>query len=136
MSIALPSFDLPLDLSSAGSLSTVDDASTSIDSLKLALNSSTLPDSVKEAAKNSSSDAQTQKKKRKTKEYVPTAVRQSEIAQNWLTNDQNNVIGGLGKTVRDPETGESVFQPGEHAMDCLRDILRNLRRDNPQKRHL
>ena len=70
---------------------------------------------------------------------------QTERAQAYLTKDQNAIIAGLGSSVdlevdEEEEPGsdveQSVFEAGAEYMDCLKDIMRYLRRDHPTKRPL
>jgi len=63
------------------------------------------------------------------------AAGQVELAQMTMTNHQNNIIAGLGHMAHTDE-GEAYFESGDDRMDCLKDIVRNLRRDHPEKRHL
>eukprot|EP00750_Incisomonas_marina_P026345 INCI5898.17.p1 GENE.INCI5898.17~~INCI5898.17.p1 ORF type:complete len:556 (+),score=98.03 INCI5898.17:250-1917(+) len=64
------------------------------------------------------------------------ATGQTQIAQLLLTTAQNNIIAGLGQEMVDPATGEKYFESGDEHMDCLKDILRQLRREHPTKRAL
>lgn len=64
------------------------------------------------------------------------ATGQTQIAQLLLTTAQNNIIAGLGQEVVESDTGEKYFQSGDEHMDCLKDILRQLRREHPTKRAL
>ncbi len=60
-----------------------------------------------------------------------------------LTTAQNDIVAGLGKTLMtdvetaDPQDGgEGKFVPGEDFADCLKDIMRQLRREHPTRRFL
>lgn len=62
---------------------------------------------------------------------------QANIAQSRLTWDQNKTISGLGRLSTGKSADEApVFEAGELCMESLRDLLRYLRSDHPQKRPL
>ncbi len=64
------------------------------------------------------------------------------VAAQYLSVAQNDIVAGLGTKKQadaDDETrlgGGETFEPGEDYADCLKDIMRQLRREHPTKRHL
>jgi hypothetical protein len=62
------------------------------------------------------------------------AASQVETAHQRLSREQTAIISGLGRnTTKDDDT---TFVEGEEYMDCLKDLLRYLRREHPSRRPL